>query len=282
MAGTEVERVASQDLPGGVITDGEVVDPAALGASLKDFFRANSLGKNVQLGVANQQIVVRSLEVPAIDDAEQLEGAVRFQASETIAMPLDEAVLDYQVVGEGATTEGSSLLRVVVVAARQQMVERVVDAVRGAGLRPVGIDLNAFALVRALAPPAATENDPARVYCHLAGVTNLAIAVGQDCLFTRPLATVWDGASPEFAAALAEEIRLSIDYYMGQQDARNVGELVLSGPGTRREAIADEVASLVGVPAVVAPPLGGRTLAAGSNGDPTRYTVALGLALGAN
>ena len=40
--------------------------------------------------------------------------------------------------------------RVLVVAARQSMVDRLVEAVNGAGLKPNGIDLNAFALVRML------------------------------------------------------------------------------------------------------------------------------------
>ena len=55
-------------------------------------------------------------------------------------------------------------------------------------------DLNAFALVRALGHGA--PDDGARVYCHLGGITNLAIAVGQSCLFTRPLATRPGESSP--------------------------------------------------------------------------------------
>ena len=54
---------------------------------------------NVRLGVANQQIVVRVVELPRIEDEKQRDAAVRFQAAEAIAMPLDEAVLDHQVAG---------------------------------------------------------------------------------------------------------------------------------------------------------------------------------------
>ncbi len=149
-------------------------------------------------------------------------------------MPLDEVVLDYQVIGETVTPEGAARLRIVVVAARESMVSRVVEAVRGAGLRPEGIDLNAFALVRTLSLPADSA-ESARVYCHLAGVTNLAIAIGPICLFTRPLSTAWaEDDEQAAAAALAEEIRLSVDFYMAQPEARWVGEVVLSGPGAER------------------------------------------------
>ena len=276
-----ITRAISVDIAPGVITDGEVTDVPALSEALRDLFKKHSLPRRVNLGVSNQQIVVRHLELPKIDDPAELAAAVRFQASEAIAMPLDEVVLDHQVIGETITPEGAARLRIVVVAARESMVSRFVEAVRGAGLRPEGIDLNAFALVRALSLPSDSA-ESSRVYVHLGGVTNLAIALGSICLFTRPLSTEWDGDDDQIAAALAEEIRLSVDFYMAQPDARWVGEVVLSGPGSRRAGLADELGGMIDVPVTVAEPLG----RLGENAlptaeDPYRHTVAAGLALGA-
>ncbi|HEX8066505.1 MAG TPA: pilus assembly protein PilM [Thermoleophilaceae bacterium] len=276
-----VVRAASLDLAPGIISDGEVTDVHALTEVLRDFFKDQNLPRRVRLGIANQQIVVRQLDIPKIDDEKERAAAVRFQAAEAIAMPLDEVVLDHQVIGEVVSPEGSARLRVVVVAARESMISRIVEAVRGAGLRPDGIDLNAFALVRTLAVPS-DSTETARVFCHLGGVTNLAIAIGTTCLFTRPLSAQWDTEEADVASALAEEIRLSIDFYMAQPEARWVGEIVLSGPGSRREGLADELSGLIEVPVTVAEPLG--RLQAGrlpSEEDPSRHTVAAGLALGA-
>src|SRR5437764_493196 len=292
-----ISRAASMELPSGVITDGEVSDVERLTESLKTFFKENDLPARVRLGVSNQQIVVRHLELPLIEEEAELAAAVRFQAAEAIAMPLDEAVLDYQVVGQATSPEGSPRLRVVVVAARQAMIERFVEGVRGAGLKPEGIDLNAFALVRALAksqaaeqaPPAEGElgagapQDLACVYRHLGGVTNLAVAVGSNCLYTRPLSTDWSDAGEHVASALAEEIRLSIDFYMAQPDARPVGEVQLSGPGSAHEGLAEELSGLIHLPVSVADPLGGLDVNGALDGeDPHRHTVAAGLALGAS
>ncbi|TMK64023.1 MAG: hypothetical protein E6G53_09580 [Actinobacteria bacterium] len=277
-----VTRAASVELAPGVISDGEVTDVTALTEALRDFFKAEALPRRVRLGIGNQQIVVRQMEIPKIDDDKERAAAVRFQASEAIAMPLDEVVLDHQVVGEGVSPEGSGRLRVVVVAARESMIARVVEAVRGAGLRPEGIDLNAFALVRTLAVPS-DSTETARVFCHLGGVTNLAIAVGTSCLFTRPLSTEWDSDDGNVAAALAEEIRMSIDFYMAQPEARWVGEIVLSGPGSRRAGLTEELGSLIEVPVTVAEPLGRlHTDKFPLHEDPHRYTVAAGLALGSS
>ncbi len=276
-----VLRAASVDLQPGVISDGEVTDVNALTEVLRDFFKERNLPRRVRLGIANQQIVVRQLDIPKIDDEKERAAAVRFQAAEAIAMPLDEVVLDHQVLGEVQSPEGSARLRVVVVAARESMIARIVEAVRNAGLRPEGIDLNAFALVRTLAVPTDTT-ETARVFCHLGGVTNLAIAIGTSCLFTRPLSAQWDADDDNVANALAEEIRLSIDFYMAQPEARWVGEIVLSGPGSQREGLAEELSGLIEVPVTVAEPLGrlqATKLPAGE--DATRHTIAAGLALGA-
>jgi type IV pilus assembly protein PilM len=279
-SGQRVERAVSTDLPAGIVSDGEVTNMDGLASALKEFFRANDLPKNVWLGIANQQIVVREIELPMIEQAKERDMAVRFQAAEAIAMPMDEAVVDYQVIGTDRAEDGSERMRVVVVAARSSMVSSLVHAVTEAGLTPEGVDLDAFALVRTLAQGAVDE-EGARVYCHLAGVTNLAIARGSSCLFTRPLSTSWD--DPEAAAsALADEIRLSIDYYMAQPQARPVADVVLSGPGSRAEGLAEELGRQIGLPVSVAAPLGSLdSTAVGAGEDPHRYTVAAGLAMGA-
>ncbi|MGZ8801206.1 MAG: pilus assembly protein PilM, partial [Mycobacterium sp.] len=187
--GDLIQRVASAELAPGVALDGEVRDPVALAEALKDLFRKFKLPNRVRLGVANQQIVVRQLEMPMIEDQAKRDAAIRFQAAEAIAMPLEEAILDYQPIGVAEGENGVVRQRLLVVAARASMIDKLMQAVRGAGLKADGIDLNAFALVRMLGAGEQTAPNPdeaARVLCHLGGVTNLAIAAGPVCLFTRP------------------------------------------------------------------------------------------------
>jgi type IV pilus assembly protein PilM len=278
--GGRVVRGVSLDLPAGLVADGEVVNRDGLAEALKNFATDAGLPKSVRLGVANQQIVVRVIELPRIEDEKQRDAAVRFQAADAIAMPLDEAVLDHQVAGYLEAPDGSPRMQVVVVAARRSMIEALLDAAKHAGLKPEGIDLAAFALVRMLAASTdAASNDSARVYCHLGGVSNLAIAVGAACLFTRPLAAVWDDEGA--GAQLADEIRLSIDYYMTQPQAMPVGEIVVSGPGSADQELVESLGVHLGLPTTVAAPLGvlDRSALAASE-DPHRLTVAAGLAMG--
>jgi type IV pilus assembly protein PilM len=272
-------RGASLELPPGLVRDGEVADRDGLAGALKRFVQDNGLPKSVRLGVANQQIVVRVVELPRIEDPKERDAAIRFQAGEAIAMPLDEAVLDHQVAGYAEALDGTPRMQIVLVAARRSMIDALLEAAKKAGLKPEGVDLDAFALVRTLAAASVTgPDDTARVFCHLGGVTNLAIAVGTTCFFTRPLSAGWE--DEDAGSRLADEVRLSIDYYMTQPQAKPVGEVVLSGPGSSATDLTDSIGTHLGLPTSVAAPLGPLDTFALSGEDPHRFTVAAGLAMG--
>src|SRR3954465_8468652 len=136
--GAGVQRAASPQPDPDIVRDGEVLSSERLGDALKDFFHDESLPRRVRLGGANQQIVVRHIEMPKIADEKERDAAIRFQTAETVAMPMDEAVIDYQTVGESSADGGGTRERVLVVAARKAMIVRLTDAARRAGLKPEG------------------------------------------------------------------------------------------------------------------------------------------------
>ena len=98
---------------------------------LRELFTEHKLGRRVRLGVANQRIVMRTLDLPPLKDGKEIASAVRFQAQEHIPMPLDQAVLEHQSLGVVETPEGPRT-RVVLVAARRDMIERLLEATRSA------------------------------------------------------------------------------------------------------------------------------------------------------
>ena len=197
-------RGAVAELRPGVVRDGEVVDPLALAESLKAMFAEHELPKRVRLGIAHQRIVVRSLDLPlAADDPKALAAAVRAEAPDHIPMPMDEAVVDFQPLGVIHTATGPRS-RVVVVAVRREMVERAAAAVRDAGLQLEGIDLSAFGMVRALA----SEHAGAVLYVNVAGLTNVAVANADGCLFTRAAA----GGMEAIAQTLAQRRGLTLEH----------------------------------------------------------------------
>ncbi len=191
------ERAATVPLAADTMRDGEVVDEAALAEALKELFTANNLGKRVRVGVANQRTVLRTLELPPVTDAKELAAAVSFQAQDQVPMPLGNAVLDFHALGIIDTPAGPRQ-RVVLVAAQRDMVERLLSAVRQAGLTAEGVDLSAFALIRSLYRH--EEDQKGRVlYLNVDGLSNLAIAEGLVCRFTRVVGSGLEGMAVELA-----------------------------------------------------------------------------------
>ena len=198
----EVARTAIEPLPPGAVSEGEVQDIDALSDALKSLFSRNKLSSNVRLGVANQRVVVRTMRLPHIEDPDEIDAAVRFQAQDQIPMPLDQAVLDHEVVARSTDAEGNRSMDVMAVAARKDMVGSLMGALRQAGLKPAGIDLAAFGIVRALSgvanPLGGVDSDQTTLYCNLGDITNLAVAREGTCLFAR--------VSPFGIGAIAERL----------------------------------------------------------------------------
>jgi len=198
------ERACALPLPSDTVREGEVIDEEALSDALRELFASSRLGKRVRIGVANQRTVMRTLELPPMTDHKELAAAVRFQAQDQVPMPLTNAVLDFHPLGIVDTPAGPRQ-RVVLVAAQRDMIERLLSAVRRAGLRAEGIDLSAFALIRSLYRPDAQHSGRV-LYLNVDGLTNLAIAEGTACRFTR----VIGGGLEAMAAELAERRAIAL------------------------------------------------------------------------
>jgi type IV pilus assembly protein PilM len=200
----ELQQVAREPLAPGIVVGGELRDPDALAAALKEFFTKHGLPKKgVRLGIANNRIGVRTFDIAGIEDPKQLANAVRFRAQEALPIPIDEAVLDYQVLGEGVDAEGQKTSRILLVVAYRELIDRYVDACKKAGIALVGIDLEAFALLRALqAPQDGVGADPSAALVAVAighERSTFAVSDGRVCEFTRVLE--WGGSALNVAIA---------------------------------------------------------------------------------
>jgi type IV pilus assembly protein PilM len=308
-----VTRGAVTDLRPGVLRDGEVADPVALGEALQAFFTEHDLPKRVRLGVANQRIVVRTLDLPPLEDEKGLAAAVRLQAPDQIPMPMDEAILDFQSLGIVNTASGPRT-RVIIAAARRDSIDRLVTAAHVAGLQLVGIDLSAFAMIRALAP----TGTGAALYINASGLTNVAVANEKGCLFTRAAsggletivatlcerrsltrehARAWmthvglstpleelEGDADVVAATraaldegvhqLADTVRNSLNFYRTQESAERVERAILTGPAVAVPGFAERLGEQLKLPIDTRLPA-----TQADDVDVHRLTVAAGLAV---
>src|SRR5439155_21423885 len=136
----------------------------------------------------------------------QLANAIRFRAQEVLPIPIAEAVLDHMIIGD-AVADGVAQHRVLLVFAHRDLVDGYVDACNRARLKLLGIDFDAFALLRALADD--SEQDDERRSALIAVSigherTIFAVSDGTICDFARVLE--WGGSSVDLAIARALEV----------------------------------------------------------------------------
>jgi type IV pilus assembly protein PilM len=201
----ELVQVAREDLAAGMIVGGELREPDLLADALRSFFRKNKLPRTgVRLGIANNRIGVRIFEIAGIDDPKALENAIRFRAQEALPIPIEEAVLDFHVLSERVDDDGQKVRRILLVVAYRELIDRYVAACKKAGIRLAGIDLEAFALLRALGDaPAGDDEAPADAALVVVSIghdrSTFAVSDGRVCEFTRVLD--WGGQTLDVAIA---------------------------------------------------------------------------------
>jgi type IV pilus assembly protein PilM len=221
-----VLQLAREDLPSGIVVAGEVRSVPALASALDAFFTKHGLPRRgVRLGVGTNRIGVRAFDIAGVEDDRQLANAVRFRAHEAVSIPLEEAVLDYHVLSETVDEAGKVNRRILVVAAYRESIDRYTAACHQAGIELVGIDLEAFALLRAVSAPAEGSSAEAAVVAVTIGHdrSTLAISDGAVCDFTRVLE--WGGSTltrsieRELGLTSAEALELKLGLSLDDTDS---------------------------------------------------------------
>jgi type IV pilus assembly protein PilM len=212
-AGFELSGYGRVDIPMGAVVEGEIVDVDAVTSAIKELQRrSNVRGKNVAIGVANQKVIVRLIDLPYMERTE-LEGAIQYQAQDYIPMAVEESILDFQIIGDYMTPSDEHMMEVLLVAAHRDMIGNAVAAVEGAGLKLTQIDVSSFAIVRALMgmgqPVVASADEGAAVgVIHISsGITNITVVERGVPRFNR----ISSLAGNQFTQAIANVMNLTFD-----------------------------------------------------------------------
>ena len=229
--GRALQRFGQVALPPGAVENGEIRDPGAVSEAIAQLWkRARFKSKRVAVGVANQRVVVRQVDLPYLEEKE-LRSSLRFQISDHIPMPVEEAELDFQVIDDFENENGERMMRLLLVAAARDMLDGFLSAASAGGVEPAGVDLTPFAVARAVSPAARGDVGASGAEAIVdigAGITNIVVHVGGEARFVRILLVGGNHATEALASSLelpldeAEAAKLDLGTAVGSRDARAI------------------------------------------------------------
>jgi type IV pilus assembly protein PilM len=288
-----LQNLAIIMLPEGSVRDGEIDNVETVSTYLRELWKQNRITKRkVVLGIANQKVIVRPMDLPYMPE-DELESAVKYQVQEFIPIPIDDAIVDYEVVDEYMTGEEERMQTILLAAAHREMVTSFLDACVGAGLTPESIELKAFAMVRSLVKKEyqflEEEAEPPGSVCLInigAGICNVCVVKENTPRFVRMLMRGGDyftkllcdhlklspveaeeikrGRSTDQEAnnllqreiqAFVGEIRRSLEYYISQSQERDLNKVILSGSGSKMINLPLELNRCLRLPIEIGHPL---------------------------
>ena len=318
--GEVVTNFGGVELPQDAVREGEILDVPAVASALRELLSSAKVGsKRVWLGVANQRVVVRQVDLPWLEEKE-LRQSLQYQVQEFIPIPVEDAELDVHIVDEFTTDEGERMQRLLLVAAHREMVASHVEAVTQAGLKPVGVDLNPFSVLRAMGDDRQFDQGSQVLIDVGAGVTNIVVHAHRVPSFVRILVLGGDDItralsagltlSPEDAEAtkrqtvvgneadtagrivteqadaFIDEVRSSLDYYQAQTGSTQLSGVVLTGGGAALPGLSERLSQTLRLPVEVGNPFARYTAKNTVYGEDDLARVgpslatAIGLALG--
>ncbi len=149
-----LDMFAQVALPRDAMREGEVADAAAVRDAVARLRTEVGLKKAaVRVGIASPRVIVRQIEMPVMT-RDELASALQFQAGDLIPIPIEEAVLDFSILESETTSQGEGgepTMQVLLAAAQEATIMRLVSAVEAGGLQVAAVDLIPLALTRALA-----------------------------------------------------------------------------------------------------------------------------------
>lgn len=214
--GFELVSLGLEQLPPDCIVDGVIISKLPVSDAINRIFtQQNIKNHRVATSISGHSVIVKKISLPVQSD-EDLAECIRWEAEQYIPFDIADVNLDYDVIGENAT---SGSLDVLLVAVKKEKITDHTSVITMAGKTPVVVDVDAFALQNAYE----FNYEPnARTTVALldigASVMTINIVSGTDFLFTRDVGV----GGHQYSEFIQKEFNLSFT----QAEAMKHGETV--------------------------------------------------------
>ncbi len=286
--GFKLQNLAISPLPPEAIVDGSLMDSVTIVDTIRDLISTCKVKtKDVVTSVSGHSVIVKKITLPFMTQAE-MEESIQWEAERYIPFDINDVNIDFQIFG--SSPENPDLMDVILVAAKKDIINDYVSILMEAGLNPVIIDIDAFALENMLGINYEIERDEVVAIANVgASITNINIIKNNTSAFTRDIfkggnqiteeiqrqlhidfeeaekikvgskvditsQTVIQNVIKEASESLAIEIGNSIDFFQSTTTYEKIGKLFLSGGGSKIKDFDIILQQQIGIPVEIINP----------------------------
>jgi type IV pilus assembly protein PilM len=286
--GFKLQNLGLSPLPPEAIVDGALMDSVTIIDAIRDLVSTTKTKrKDVVTSVSGHSVIVKKITLPFMTEAE-LEESIQWEAERYIPFDINDVNIDFHMLG--SSSENAELMDVVLVAAKKDIINDYQSVIVEAGLNPVIIDTDSFALENMLEINYDIDKDETVAVANVgASITNINILRNNTSSFTRDIfkggnqiteeiqrqlhidyeeaERIKVGSKGESASqpaiqnvlktaseALAIEIGNSLDFFQSTSTYEKVSKLYLSGGGSKIKDFEIVLQQQIGLPVEVANP----------------------------
>ena len=294
--GWELVKMGMTELPPEAIVDGSIIDSMTVTNTLKDLVKEHNVKvKDAVSSLTGHSVIIKKVSFPAMTE-EELADSIQWEAEQYIPFPITDVNIDFQILG--ADTDGRGQMDVMLVAVKKDVINDYTNVIKEAGLNPVVIDVDSFALenMMEINYPIAPGENIAMVNIG-ASITSISVIFGGLTIFTRSIPMGGNqfteeiqrqlsisfrdaedlktgrkpagehsgpltGALDSVATNLTFEVKRSLDFFLGGAQGSYVSKIYLSGGSSKVSGLQNMMQEKTSIPVEISNPF--KSIEAGS------------------
>jgi len=223
--GIEVVSMDMAPTPQAAFENNIIVDAQLLGKAVKDLLKKAGIGTNQSVSSVSGQsaVVVRVIDVPQMEPKELAE-TMKWEVERQVPFAVNEVIMDYQAIERPEGYAPGQNMEVLLAVAQQDMIDRHVEMLFAAGLKPKAIDVEPLAVGRAILDLAPTQPSGHTVAIVNIGASNTDIGIFRDKLLAFPRTLPLAGDN--FTRAISDA--LQVDMATAENYKRELGEVMFN------------------------------------------------------
>ncbi|MBI1911891.1 MAG: type IV pilus assembly protein PilM [Deltaproteobacteria bacterium] len=280
--GWELQKLGIAELPPEAIVDGSIIDSMTVTNTLKDLIKEHGIKtKDAVSSLTGHSVIIKKVSFPAMTE-DELADSIQWEAEQYIPFPITDVNIDFQILG--ADIEGRGQMDVMLVAVKKDVINDYTNVIKEAGLNPVVIDVDSFALenMMEINYPVTPGENIAMVNIG-ASITSISVILGGLTIFTRsipmggnqfteeiqrqlnisfkdaeeiktgkkapgPEAEDLPAAIEAVSTNLVFEVKRSLDFFLGGSQGSYVNKIYLSGGCSKINALQNLMQEKTSIP----------------------------------